>query len=78
MKVKISPGLDGFLFFFFFVLFGGRYKKFCLKIILIWISHGITIFNTKEGIIICLPKTNKSRHFLNKLEGILFTTSGPG
>ena len=46
--------LSFFFFFFFFAfwLFGGRYKKFCLKIILIWISHGITIFNTKEGIII--------------------------
>ena len=64
MKNEKSPGLDGFTvkFFNFFVL--TDLKFFILRSINYGNHTGSLSVTQKQGVITCLPKPNKSRHYL--------------
>ena len=64
MKNEKSPGLDGFTvgFFNFFL---DRFKILYFKVNKLWIPYWISLsVKQKQGVITCLPKPNKSRHYL--------------
>ena len=63
MKNEKSPGLDGFTveFYKFFWL---DLKHFILRSLNYGYRNGSLSITQKQGIITCLPKPNKSRHYL--------------
>ena len=69
MKNENSPGLDGFTaeFFKFFWL---DLKHFILRSLNYGYRNGSLSITQKQGIITCLPKPNKSRHYLKNLRPI--------
>ena len=66
MKNSKSPGIDGFtaeFFKFFWVDLG----KFIIKSVNYAYKNGSLSVTQNQGIITCIPKPNKPRHFLKKL-----------
>ena len=63
MKNEKSPGLDGFTVEFF-EYFWTDLKFFILRSINYGYHTGSVSLTQKQGVIICLPKPNKSRHYL--------------
>ena len=63
MKNSKSPGMDGFtaeFFKFFWVELG----KFIVKSVNYAYKNGSLSVTKNQGIITCIPKPNKPRHFL--------------
>ena len=63
MKNEKSPGLDGFTVEFY-KFFWVDLKYFILRSLNFGYHTGTLSVTQKQGIITCLPKPNKSRHYL--------------
>ena len=66
MKNSKSPGLDGFTAEFF-KLFWVDLGKFIVKSVNDAYKNGSFSVTQNQGIITCIPKPNRPRHFLKKL-----------
>ena len=67
MKYEKSPGSDGFTVEFFEFLWTDL-KFFILRSINYGYHTGSLSVTQKQGGITCLPKPNKSNHYLKKME----------
>ena len=68
MKNAKSPGSDGFIIYFFKVFWKKRLDNLVVRAINDGFDAGEMSPTQKEGIIVCIPKGDKPREYLKKLE----------